>query len=54
MKTLSLTGKTRVKMEHKCDVVLHAQADSTEEIQDQHSTIYHAICAAVEYEFWGA
>ena len=54
MKTLGLTGKTGGKMEQECDVVLHAQADSTEDVQDQHSTIYHAICAAVQYEFWGA
>lgn len=53
MKTLGLTGKTGGKMEQEFDMMLHAQADSTEDIQDQHSTIYHAICAAVEYQFWG-
>lgn len=54
MKTIGLTGKSGGKMEREFDMLLHAQADSTEDIQDQHSTIYHAICAAVEYEFWGA
>ncbi|MEA5040617.1 MAG: SIS domain-containing protein [Clostridiaceae bacterium] len=53
MRTLGFTGKSGGKMEQEFDMILHAQADSTEDVQDQHSTIYHAICAAVEYQFWG-
>lgn len=53
MNTIGLSGKTGGKLEQEFDLVLHAQADFTEDIQDQHSVIYHAICAAVEYQFWG-
>ena len=53
MTTIGLTGKTGGKMEAQFDLVLHADSTVTEEIQDQHSTIYHAICAAVEYQCWG-
>lgn len=53
MHTFGLSGRTGGRMKEEFDIVLHAQADSTEDIQDQHSTMYHAICAAVEYELWG-
>lgn len=53
MKTIGLTGKTGGKMEERFDLILHADSVITEEIQDQHSMIYHAICAAVEYQLWG-
>ena len=50
MKLIGLSGRTGGEMAREFDVVLHAQASSTEDIQDQHSTMYHAVCAAVEYE----
>lgn len=53
MTTIGLTGKTGGRMEERFDLMLHADSTVTEEIQDQHSTIYHAICAAVEYQCWG-
>lgn len=53
MKTVGLTGKTGGAMSHTFDLVICAGADSVEDIQDLHSTIYHAVCAAVEYQFWG-
>lgn len=53
MKTIGFTGKTGGKMKEQFDLLLHADSIVTEEIQDQHSMIYHAICAAVEYQFWG-
>lgn len=53
IKTLGLTGRNGGKMAKEFDLVLCAGADSTEDIQDLHSSIYHAICAAVEYQFWG-
>lgn len=53
MKTLGLTGKTGGKMAQEFDLTLCVQADSTEDIQDLHSVLYHAICAALEYQFWG-
>ncbi len=53
VKTIGLTGKDGGTMSRRFDLTLHAQADSVEDIQDLHSSIYHAICAAVEYQFWG-
>ncbi len=53
MKTIGLTGRTGGGMGAQFDIVLRAGSDVTEDIQDQHSTIYHAICAAIEYECWG-
>ena len=53
MKTIGLTGKNGGKMENQFDIILHADAEATEYIQDIHSAIYHAICACVEYQCWG-
>lgn len=53
MKTIGLTGKSGGRMETLFDLILHADSTVTEDIQDQHSTIYHAICACVEYQCWG-
>jgi len=53
MKTIGLTGRSGGEMAKEFDLVLCAEADSTEDIQDIHSSIYHALCAAVEYQFWG-
>ena len=53
MKTLGLTGRNGGEMAKEFDLVLRAEADSTEDVQDMHSSIYHAICAAIEYQFWG-
>jgi len=53
MATIGLTGRTGGRMEEQFDLVLHADSIATEDIQDRHSTIYHALCAAVEYECWG-
>lgn len=53
MRTIGLTGKTGGKMKEQFDLLLQADSDITEEIQDQHSVIYHTICAAVEYQLWG-
>ena len=53
MRTIGLSGKDGGLMKREFELVLLAQTSSTEDIQDQHSTIYHAICAAVESEFWG-
>lgn len=53
LKTIALTGRGGGRMKASFDLALCADADSTEDVQDLHSKIYHAICAAVEYEFWG-
>ena len=53
MTTIGLTGRGGGKMAETFDILLRAQADSTEDVQDIHSTIYHIICAVLENEFWG-
>ncbi len=53
MKTVGLTGRTGGKMRETFDLLLCAEADATEDIQDIHSTFYHILCAALENEFWG-
>ncbi len=53
IKTIALIGKNGGKMKTNFNLSLCADAESTEDVQDLHSKIYHAICAAVEYEFWG-
>lgn len=53
METIGLTGRTGGSMRELFDIILCADSNVTEDIQDMHSVIYHAICAAVEYERWG-
>ena len=53
LKTLGLTGRDGGAVRREFDVALCVDADSVEDIQDLHSTVYHAICGAVEYQFWG-
>lgn len=50
---IGLTGRTGGEMAEWFDLVLQAEAGCTEDVQDLHSKMYHALCAAVEYEFWG-
>ena len=53
MCTIGLTGRTGGQMKDLFDAVICVPADSTEDIQDLHSKIYHTLCACMEYEFWG-
>ena len=53
MKTSALTGANGGEMEKQFEIILRADAKTTEDIQDIHSVIYHAICACVEYQCWG-
>lgn len=53
MQCIGLTGQAGGAMKELFDVTLCAPSTVTEDIQDMHSVIYHAICAALECEFWG-
>ena len=53
LKTLGLTGQNGGVMAQTFHIILQADAGSVEDVQDLHTTIYHALCAAVEYQFWG-
>lgn len=52
LKTIGMSGCCGSKMDNLCDVMLRAESDIVEDVQDMHSNIYHAICAAVERCFW--
>ncbi len=52
MKVVSLTGKTGGLMKSISDVTVIAPEQETYKIQELHLPIYHAICRAVEYEFY--
>ena len=53
MKLIGMTGKNGGKMKANFDVTLCADSSVTEDIQDMHSSIYHALCAGLECHFWG-
>lgn len=50
---ISLTGAKDSKLSELSDVVIKAPATETFKIQEYHLPIYHAICLAVENEFFG-
>ncbi len=52
--TISLTGKRGGKLKHISDVTICAPAEETFKIQELHLPIYHALCIAVENEFFGS
>lgn len=53
MKIIGLTGLSGGKMKDICDVTICAPSDITYQIQEYHLPIYHAICLALEEEFFG-
>ena len=52
MKTIGLTGGDGGKIKTKSDVCIIAPETETFKVQELHLAIYHAICAAVEEEFF--
>jgi D-sedoheptulose 7-phosphate isomerase len=50
--TLGLTGAQAPALEGLCDVVIHAPAKGTQAVQELHRPIYHALCLALEAEFF--
>ena len=53
MKVISLTGQKGGRLRDLSDVFIAAPGDETFKIQEYHRPIYHAICLAVENEFFG-
>ena len=55
MKTIALTGASGGKCasDGYADITIKAPADETYQIQEYHLPIYHALCIAVEEEFFG-
>ena len=52
VKTIGLTGRTGGKMASIVDVLINAPSDITHMIQELHLPIYHALCLALEEEFF--
>lgn len=53
LEIIALTGKGGGKLKNISDVTICVPADKTFKIQEFHLPIYHAICLAVENEFFG-
>lgn len=53
LKTIALTGEKQSKLSDVCDIAIRATASETYKIQELHLPIYHAICLALENEFFG-
>jgi len=53
VKSVGMTGKSGGKLKELCDVTIKVPSDITYRIQEYHIPVYHAICAAIEAEFFG-
>ena len=53
IKVIALTGKKDSKLSEGADVTIKATETETYKIQELHLPIYHAICLALEQEFFG-
>lgn len=50
---VGLTGTTENQLGAQCDVCIKAPGDNAMQIQENHLPIYHALCLALEEEFFG-
>lgn len=50
--TIGLTGKQGGKLNQLCDVTIRAPRELTHQVQELHLPIYHALCIALEEEFF--
>lgn len=50
---ISLTGENPCKLDELSDAVIKAPSCETYKIQELHLPIYHALCLAIENEFFG-
>lgn len=53
LSVFGLTGPHRAEIDEVADLVLHAPGGTTHEIQERHRPLYHALCLALEQEFFG-
>ena len=52
MTRVALTGRDGRKLKRVSDVCIEAPADETYAVQEYHLPLYHALCLAVENEFF--
>jgi phosphoheptose isomerase len=50
---IALTGEGGGRLARQADVVIHAPAHITAEIQNWHIILYHTLCEMLEEAFWG-
>lgn len=53
MKVVSLTGEKNSKLKELSDMTIQVPEKETFKIQELHLPVYHAICLAIENEFYG-
>ena len=53
LKTIGLTGEGGGRLASLCDTTIRAPRKLTHHIQELHLPIYHALCIALEEEFFG-
>lgn len=54
LKVISLTGRDGGKLKELSDQCIIVPSDITPDIQEYHLPVYHALCAMLEEEFFGA
>ncbi|HHV96281.1 MAG TPA: SIS domain-containing protein [Clostridiaceae bacterium] len=53
IKTIGITGESGGMLKDLCDLTIKVPAKETFRIQEYHLPVYHALCAALEEEFFG-
>lgn len=53
VRVLALSGRDGGRLAELSDVCIVCPAERTEEIQEYHLPVYHALCAMLEDYFWG-
>lgn len=53
LNVISLVGKKECKLDDLSKIVIKAPSEETYKIQELHLPIYHALCLAIENEFFG-
>ena len=54
LRTICLTGRSGGELKRLCGVAICVPADQTALVQELHLPVYHALCAMLEEEFFGA
>ena len=50
--TILLTGEGESRLSEICDISIHAPAQRTDLVQEQHITLYHCLCDMLERDFF--
>lgn len=52
VKVIALTGSSGGQLKNTCDILINVPEEETFKVQELHLPVYHAICLAVESEFY--